>query len=237
MRCEPVLPSVTTRADERGAALALLPIAATLDYYALPVDIQAETIVQFIPQLISYLALALWIVHNGAILSRIGLEPANLPLGLKIGFFTGLALGSVNTLILLRIFPHLGYDIAFLKDTPHGQLPVFVMVPWFIVGIAVFVEVNFRGFLLGRLISIEANSWRLSSIRRFSPVALLTSSLVFTFDPFMVNTFHHLHWIALWDGLIWGLIRLRTGNLYATITAHAVEVVVMYSAVRFALTP
>ena len=51
----------------------------------------------------------------------------------------------------------------------------------------------------------------------------------------MVNTFHHLHWIALWDGLIWGIIYLRTRNLYITIIAHAVEVIVMYSAVRTAI--
>jgi membrane protease YdiL (CAAX protease family) len=51
----------------------------------------------------------------------------------------------------------------------------------------------------------------------------------------MVNTFQHLHWIAVWDGLIWGAIRLRTGNLYTTIVAHAVEVLIMYSAVKMAL--
>jgi membrane protease YdiL (CAAX protease family) len=51
----------------------------------------------------------------------------------------------------------------------------------------------------------------------------------------MVHTFQHLHWIAVGDGLIWGFIWLRTGNLYATIVAHAVEVILVYSAVRSAL--
>ena len=51
----------------------------------------------------------------------------------------------------------------------------------------------------------------------------------------MVNIFRHLHWIALWDGLIWGAIWLRTRNLYITIVGHAVEVIVMYSAVRTAI--
>ena len=55
-------------------------------------------------------------------------------------------------------------------------------------------------------------------------------------DPFMVNTFKQLHWIAVWDGLIWGAIRLVTGNLWITIVAHAVEVIVMYLAIRAALT-
>jgi membrane protease YdiL (CAAX protease family) len=53
----------------------------------------------------------------------------------------------------------------------------------------------------------------------------------------MVNTFQHLHWIALWDGLIWGIIWLKTKNLYATIVAHAIEVMVMYCALRATLMP
>jgi len=97
------------------------------------------------------------------------------------------------------------------------------------------VEINFRGFLLGRLVALESGFLKLPSIQRLSPAALLTSALVFSFDPFMVNTFQHLHWIAVWDGLIWGLIWLQTRNLYATVVAHAIEVIVVYSAVRAAL--
>jgi thiamine transporter ThiT len=51
----------------------------------------------------------------------------------------------------------------------------------------------------------------------------------------MVATFRHLHWIALWDGCVWGLLWLLARNLYATIVAHAVEVILVYSAVRVAL--
>ena len=138
--------------------------------------------------------------------------------------------------MILSVYPHLGYDISFLKTTPHGRLPLLAMVPWFICGIAIFVELNFRGFLLGRLAALESGLWRSGLAQRFSPLALITCALLFAFDPFMVNTFQHLHWIALWDGLIWGIIWLRTGNLYITIVAHAVEVSVMYSVVRFALT-
>jgi thiamine transporter ThiT len=89
--------------------------------------------------------------------------------------------------------------------------------------------------LLGRLAAVESNVWRPYALQRLSPVALLTSALVFAFDPFMVATFKHLHWIALWDGLIWGVLWLLTRNLYATIVAHAVEVILVYSAVRAAL--
>jgi len=109
------------------------------------------------------------------------------------------------------------------------------MVPWFICGIAFLVELNFRGFLLGRLAALESKLWNSALARRFSPLALITCALVFTFDPFMVHTFQHLHWIALWDGLIWGIIWLHTRNLYITIVAHTVEVIAMYSAVRMAI--
>jgi membrane protease YdiL (CAAX protease family) len=109
------------------------------------------------------------------------------------------------------------------------------MAPWFICGIALFVELNFRGFLLGRLAALESRLWRSGLAQRLSPLAVITCALIFAFDPFMVNTFQHLHWIALWDGLIWGVIWLRTRNLYITIVAHAVEVIVMYSAVRTAI--
>lgn len=232
---EPGHPVATTQVNEQGAALALLPIAATIDYYALPGWLQDHTLVQFAPQIIAYLAFALWASHNSAILSRFGLEKRQFSRGLKIGVVTGLVLGCLNSFVILRLVPYLGYDIAFLKQTPHAQLPMLVMVPWFITGIALFVEINFRGFVLGRLVALESGIWKFPSIRRLSPAALLTSALVFSFDPFLVNTFQHLHWIAVWDGLIWGFIWLRTRNLYATIMAHAIEVIVVYSAVRSAL--
>jgi membrane protease YdiL (CAAX protease family) len=235
MPSEPGHPSNTTQTEERGAALALLPIAATLDYYALPDWLQTQQLIQFAPQLIAYLAFALWASHNSQILSRMGLTRKRLGPGAKLGLLTGLVLGGLNTLVILQVVPFLGYDITFLKTTPHAQLPLLIMVPWFIFGIALFVEINFRGFLLGRLATLESTVWKSELCRRLSPLALISSALVFTFDPFMVKTFQHLHWIALWDGLIWGWIRVRTGNLYATIMAHAIEVIVVYSAVRSAL--
>ncbi|MEC4888964.1 MAG: CPBP family intramembrane glutamic endopeptidase [Nitrospira sp.] len=222
-------------AIERGAALALLPIAATLSYYLLPASLQAHTIVQFTPQLVAYLALILWGLQNPPAVPRLGLDRAGLRKGLRWGSLVGIVLGAINTFVMLHLIPTLGYDIAFLKDTPHAHIPFVVMVPWFICGIALFVEVNFRGFLLGRLTALESGLWRSDLASGLSPLALIASALVFAFDPFMVNTFRHLHWIAVWDGLIWGMIWLRTRNLYSTIVAHAVEVIVMYLAVRTAL--
>ena len=232
---EPGPYATPARAEEQGAALALLPTAATLSYYALPTSLQAQTLVQFAPQILAYIALGFWATHNRDIVSRLGLKIGNGRDGLRWGLLTGLLLGCLNTFAILSIYPHLGYDIGFLKTTPHGRLPFLVMVPWFICGIALFVELNFRGFLLGRLAALESRLWRSGLAQRLSPLALITCALLFAFDPFMVNTFQHLHWIALWDGLIWGIIWLRTRNLYITIVAHAVEVIVMYSVVRFAL--
>jgi hypothetical protein len=62
------------------------------------------------------------------------------------------------------------------------------------------------------------------------PVSI--SALTFSFDPFMVSTFRDLHWIALWDGLVWGWMWIRMHNLYAVMTAHAVEVAIVYLIVR-----
>ncbi|MBX3308739.1 MAG: CPBP family intramembrane metalloprotease [Nitrospira sp.] len=215
-----------------GAALALLPIGATLGYYALPAALQTHPLAQFTPQLLAYLAMGIWTSRTSDISTQLGLERAKVINGLKWGLLTGLALGCLNTFVILSIYPSFGYDITFLKQTPHGRLPVFLMVPWFICGIAFFVEVNFRGFLLGRLVEYEQH-WRgAHSGQQLALLALLATTLAFTFDPFMVNTFQYLHWIALWDGLIWGTIWLRTRNLWITIVAHAGEVMIMYSAVR-----
>ena len=234
MALEPDRP-VQAQAAERGAALALLPIAATLDYYALPASLQDQTLVQFAPQLLAYLALGLWATHNHDIVPRLGLDKEKLRAGLLWGFLTGLLLGGLNTFVILSVYPNLGLDISFLKTTPHARLPVWIMVPWFISGIALLVEMNFRGFLLGRLASLESRLWRSGFAQRLSPLALVSSALIFAFDPFMVNTFQQLHWIAVWDGLIWGAIWLRMRNLYVTIVAHAVEVMMMYSIIRKAL--
>ena len=51
----------------------------------------------------------------------------------------------------------------------------------------------------------------------------------------MVATFRDLHWIAIWDGVIWGYLWVRLRNLYVTITAHAVEVIIMYTIIKATL--
>ena len=218
-----------------GAALALLPIGATFGYYWLPSSLREEHLVQFAPQLLAYLAMSLWASRTSLLSVQLGLEKTKVGNGLKWGLTIGLLLGCLNTFVILSVYPSLGYDITFLKQTPHGRLPVLLMVPWLIGCIALFVELNFRGFLLGRLVELESTWSGTHSSRRFSPLALITSTVTFAFDPFMENTFRYLHWIALWDGLVWGAIWIRTRNLWITIVAHAIEVIVMYSAVKAAI--
>ena len=212
--------------NERGAALALLPLIATLLYYASPRELRQEPLYQFLPQLCAYAALLTWSRLNGATVTRLGLTRALIPRGLRLGIATGLALGTVNLLVILYLVPWLGADYRFLAGTPHAKIPLLLMLPWFILMIAAMVELNFRGFLLGRLLGLGLPS----------ALAIPVSALLFALDPFLVATFQHLHWIAVWDGLVWGSLWVAFRNLYVTIVAHAVEVIVLYSVMRTILT-
>ena len=136
---------------ERSAWLAWLPILASAFFYALPSDFLSSQALQFLPQAVAYAGLAAWAARNSDITARLGLCPSQLGQGLRWGLPTGLLLGMVNTGVILWLVPRLGYDITFLRQTPHAQIPPVIMLPWFILLIALLIEVNFRGFLLGRL--------------------------------------------------------------------------------------
>ena len=212
---------------ERARSLVLLPIFSTLFFYLSPRAVQDNVFVQFLPQALSYVGLLAWGSLNGWLIRRLGLQSDGLASGLAWGAGVGVTLGAINTVVILKVVPWLGYDIMFLTQTPHARLPLWLMIPWFVGVIAIFVELNFRGFILGRLLALSVPP----------PLAVLLSAVLFSFDPFMVTTFKHLHWIAVWDGIAWGMMWLRLANLYAVITAHAVEVIIMYSIVRAALSP
>jgi len=220
---------------ERSAWLAWLPVAATALFYALPSDFQSHRAVQFVPQALAYAALVTWCARNAGVIERLGLQPFRFGQGLRWGLATGLVLGTLNVTVILWLVPGLGGDITFLRDTPHGRMPAAVMLPWFIAAIAVFVEVNFRGFLLGRLLVLAERLAPALSPPLASGLAVTVTALTFSLDPFLVVTFQHLHWIALWDGLVWGVLWLYLRNLYAPIIAHAVEVMVMYSIIQTVL--
>jgi hypothetical protein len=221
---------------ERLAVLALIPALATGLYYFLPPRLQGLPTTQFIPQVLAYVTFGLWIIRNQGVIERLGLQIEKLRQGAMWGLAVGLALGTLNSWVILWVVPWLGADIEFLRETPHARMPLLLMVPWIIVLIAVFVELNFRGFQLGRWLAFCSHP-KMPAAGTIAPlVAVGTSSVIFAFDPFMVSTFKHLHWIAIWDGVVWGTLWLRLRSLYATIVAHAVEVVLMYSIVRGALT-
>ena len=217
---------------ERSAWLAWLPVIATALFYTLPSDFQSRRAIQFVPQALAYLALTIWGMRNTGVAGRLGLQPACFSLGLRWGLVTGLILGALNVAVILLLVPALGRDITFLRDTPHAGIPAVIMLPWLIGAIAVFVEVNFRGFLLGRLLALAEQTVPALPPPLASSLAVMTTALTFSFDPFLMVTFQHLHWIAVWDGLVWGLLWLRLRNLYAPIVAHAVEVMVVYSVLR-----
>ena len=222
--------------------LVFLPIVATLTFYSFPSSYQKQTVIQFIPQILAYCGLGIWATSNSHPFQRLGLTSPNLVSGVAWGSVVGLTLGTINTILILWVMPGAGWDITFLKETPHAQVPALIMVPWGILLIATGVEINFRGFLLGRFLvllndqqkpSYSHEPWKRSI---GTAIAIGTTALVFAFDPFMVSTFHHLHWMAVWDGVIWGWMWVRSQNLSAVITAHAVEVIILYLSVKTALT-
>ena len=230
------MPQRTERASrpqvEQWSGLAFIPVLATAVYYTLPSGLQKYVTVQFLPQFFGYLSLALWASKHDVVSFRLGLNPSQLLQGLQWGLPVGVSLGAVNAIIILWIAPWLGADIEFLRDTPHARAPALVMLPWAIVLIAIGVELNFRGFLLGRLLAFFHHTGLNDYPRLANAIAIVGSAFVFSFDPFMVATFKHLHWIAVWDGLVWGMMWVRFRNLYATITAHAVEVIIMYAILK-----
>ncbi|HNP31369.1 MAG TPA: hypothetical protein PKK23_20145 [Nitrospirales bacterium] len=222
---------------EQASGLAFIPVFATIGFYLLPASWQLQPVVQFTPQLMAYGALTVWTSRNVDQLYKLGLGFNNIQPGLIWGTLIGITLGMVNTGVILYIMPALEVDINFLARTPHAQVPFWVMVPWFIIVIAMAVELNFRGFLLGRLLvwfhharQPDPSSATRIRLQAFLPLSI--SALTFSFDPFMVTTFRDLHWIAVWDGLVWGWLWIRMQNLYAVITAHAVEVILLYLIIR-----
>ena len=222
--------------------LVFLPIVATLTFYAFPSSYQKQTVVQFLPQILAYCGLGIWATFNSHPCQRLGLTSHNLFSGVAWGTVVGLILGTLNTILILWVIPAAGWDIAFLKETPHAQVPTLIMVPWCILFIAIGVEINFRGFLLGRFLVLLSDQQKPSHRHDVwkppigTAIAIGTTALVFAFDPFLVSTFRHLHWIAVWDGVIWGWMWVRHRNLYAVIIAHAVEVIIVYLSVKTALT-
>jgi membrane protease YdiL (CAAX protease family) len=168
--------------------------------------------------------LAVWATVNDRRLDRLFIVARHLGGCLRAGAVVGCLTGLFNLWVIVKLTPWLGFSFDFLRDTPHARMPFALMVPWGITLIALFVEVNFRGFILGRL----AMMW--GDKPYGSVLAVIISAVTFSRDPFMMTVFRGYHWLALTDGLIWGGLLLRTRSLFSTIAAHAVEVILVYSA-------
>ena len=145
-----------TQAPERGAALVLCPVAALFPFIVLPIDSPAATALSVSPptqRICSSIAVG---QAQQRIRSAPRPHPDTLSAGPSLGTRRWSLLGSINALVILYLVPHLGGDYRFLADTPHAKIPMWIMLPWFIGFIAVMVELNFRGFQLGRLLRLEA---------------------------------------------------------------------------------
>ena len=215
-----------TPKTERAGWLVFVPLLATAIYYALPASIQRNIWVTLTPQLVAYAALCIWTLVNTDVAARLHLDLSRLSSHIRWGAVIGLTLAAVNLSVILLVIPGLGGDIAFLRNTPHARAPAWAMFPLGILVIAILVELNFRGFQMGRLTAIFGSS------NGGKAAAVLVSAMIFAWDPFMVRVFGLLHWMAFTDGLVWGTLLLRTRSLYATMAAHAVEVWILYAGLK-----
>ncbi len=115
--------------SEPAAALATLPVLATAAFYVLPPSYQSQTLWQFIPQILGYACLVFWAGLNTNVIAKLGLQSKKLTPGIKTGLWVGMLLGSFNTMLILFAAPALGFEIGFLRETPHAQIPPVVMSP------------------------------------------------------------------------------------------------------------
>lgn len=203
--------------------LVFIPILANIPYYLFPPK-ETNTIFLFFPQILSYVMMILWSCINKK--SNIRINPANYKASIIYGFAAGLITGATNLFFILKVTGWLGQDYEFLRETPHAKIPFLLMMPFGIIMVSAFVEINFRGFILNRLLVIFGNG----KIGAYLAIAL--SSVVFSYDPFMLYYFKLFHWLALFDGLIWGYLYYRTGNILGPITAHSICVMIVYTVLK-----
>lgn len=209
---------------KRDDWLVFIPIIANILYYIFP-EKQTNMILLFLPQLLSYIMMAFWSWINGGKCPMINLHNYKLPLiyGVLAGLFTGIT----NLFFILKITGWLGQGYEFLRETPHARISPFLMMPLGIILISAFVEINFRGFIMDRLLSIFGKA------RAGAYAAIILSAIIFSYDPFMLHYFKIFHWLALFDGIIWGYLFYRTGNILNPIISHSICVIIVYTVLKF----
>ncbi|MEK7871862.1 MAG: CPBP family intramembrane glutamic endopeptidase, partial [Nitrospirota bacterium] len=208
---------------ERCNWLVFIPILANILYYLFPPK-ETNTIFLFFPQILSYVMMILWSCINNK--SNIRINPANHKVSIIYGFTAGLITGATDLFFILKVTGWLGQDYEFLRETPHSKIPFLLMMPFGIILISALVEANFRGFILGRLLIFSGKS------KMGAAGAILVSALIFSCDPFMLHFFKIFSWLALFDGIIWGYLYYRTGNILGPIAAHSVCVMIVYTVLK-----
>lgn len=215
------VPSRLRSDSERLIFVSLFPVAAALVYYFFFFP-SALLLSVFFPLITAIFSLFLWLGVNSGGAEKLLLQKKKAKEAVAKGACVGIVLGLTNLFVILKLSPWLGYSPDFLRETPHAAFPFWVMFPFGILLIGFMVETIFRGWILGRLFVMTRG------IRGGEALSILLSALFFSFDPFMVIYFKGYHWLALMDGLVWGGLLLKTGNLFSTITAHTIEVWILY---------
>jgi membrane protease YdiL (CAAX protease family) len=172
--------------------------------------------------MVSLIALGVWISLNPEQSAQLYLQKNGVKGAISQGIAVGIGLGFFNLLVIVKITPWLGYSNKFLRETPHAGFPLWIMFPFGILLVSFLVEILFRGWILGRFLKL------FNATRGGKCCAVLLSALYFSFDPFMLIYFKGYHWLALTDGIVWGGLLLKTGNLFSSISAHTVEVWIVY---------
>lgn len=210
--------------DNRGADrynwLVFIPVAANILYYLFPAK-ETSLFLLFTPQLLSYSLITSWLWINGRTGVRISWHNYKEPF--RYGVIAGLFTGITNLFFIIKISGWLGQSYEFLRETPHAKIPSFLMMPLGIILVSAFVEINFRGFILNKLLAVFGNG------KKGAYLAIALSAIVFSYDPFMLHYFKLYHWLALFDGIIWGYLFYRTGSILGPIAAHSICVIIVYT--------
>lgn len=240
----PLLPVLPTPVD----GLVLVPVAAMAGIWALYLSaagpsligwgqseggtLWASWLIQLSPLVVGLGALVVWLVINRWDWANLGLHLGDWR-SVATGAGVGVAMAGINLAVITVLVPWLsggrnvGY--AFFYQTPHARPPWWLMLGLVVPVIAVVVETLFRGFLLGRLLVWLPMGW----LGRW--VAVVGGALLFAWDPFLVMSFHEWHWLGWSDGIVWGVLFIRTGTLLAPMAAHGIEVAMLYSIFRWVL--
>lgn len=226
--------------------LLMLPVAATLAIWTLYLSPAGAALVawgqslgderwrawalQLLPLGVGLAAVISWLMANRWDWPNLGIRQGGWRWSLGSAA-VGIGLALANLFVIMVVAPFVlsgrGVDYHLLYETPHALVAPWFMLLVVIPLVALAVELLFRGFLLGRLLL-----WMpVGALGRWG--AIVTASLFFAWDPFLVMSFREWHWLGWSDGVVWGYLFYRSGTLVAPIVAHGVEVSLLYVIFRW----